>query len=113
MHIKTTSGSGAGALGVIGTGLALALPDAKGIGWTLVVIGLLVFVFDVHMERGQIAAVGSPATLKQRFKRMWPQYLMMVCGIGFFVGLVAFFQLNVNPPKKDEMPPGSPKKETS
>jgi hypothetical protein len=101
MHIKTTSGSGGSALGIIGTGLALALPEAKWIGWTLVAIGLLVFVFDVHIERGQLA-VGSTATLKQRFRRMWPQYLMVVCGMGFFVGLVAFLQLNVRPPAQEE-----------
>lgn len=108
MQVKTTSGSGAGALGIIGTGLALALPNAKWIGWTLVVIGFFVFVFDIHLERGQLTSVGSAATLKQRFKRMWPQYLMVVCGIGFFVGLVAFLQLNVNPSpisSKEELAP--------
>jgi hypothetical protein len=100
MRFKTTSGSGAGALGIIGTGLALALPDAKWIGWTLVGIGLLVFVFDVHIERGQIA-VASSVSLKERFQRMWPQYVMAICGIGFFVGLVAFLQLNVSPPTRE------------
>jgi hypothetical protein len=30
---------------------------------------------------------------------MWPQYLMVVGGILFFVGLVAFLQKNVNPPE--------------
>ncbi len=73
MHLKTTSGSGDGALGIIGTGLALALPDAKWIGWTLVGIGLVVFVFDIHIERGQLASsIKSTATFKKRFKRMWP-----------------------------------------
>jgi hypothetical protein len=103
MHFKTTSGSGAGALGIIGTGLALALPDAKWIGWTLVGVGLLVFVFDVHIERGHIA-VGSSVSLRERFQRMWPQYLMAICGIGFFVGLVAFLQLYVTSPAKEELP---------
>jgi hypothetical protein len=59
MQVKTTSGSGAAGLGVIGTGLALALPDAKWIGWLLVAMGLLVFLFDIRIERGQIRAGGS------------------------------------------------------
>jgi hypothetical protein len=91
MQIKTTSGSGAGALGIIGTGLALALPDAKWIGWTLVAVGLLVFVFDVHIERGQLA-VASRVSLRKRLRRMWPQYVMVLGGGIFFFGLVALLQ---------------------
>jgi hypothetical protein len=98
MQIKTTSGSGAAGLGIVGTGLALALPEVKWIGWLLVIAGLMVFLFDVRIERGHVA-VGSPMSLRQRWKRMWPQYLMVVAGILFFVGLVAFLQQNVNPPE--------------
>src|SRR5258708_27208753 len=32
-------------------------------------------------------------------KRMWPQYLMAASAVLFFVGLVAFLQMNVAPPK--------------
>lgn len=35
------------------------------------------------------------------FKVMWPQYLMTVCGVGFFVGLIAFLQLNVSTPIRE------------
>ena len=36
-------------------------------------------------------------------KQMWPQYLMIICGIGFFVGLVAFLQFSAAPsPKEDQ-----------
>jgi hypothetical protein len=35
---------------------------------------------------------------KRRLRRMWPQYLMLVCGIGFFIGLVGFLQINVDRP---------------
>ncbi|MGX4806642.1 hypothetical protein [Bradyrhizobium guangdongense] len=35
-------------------------------------------------------------------KRMWPQYLMAVCGVGFFVGLVAFLVLNVRTPSETD-----------
>jgi hypothetical protein len=105
MRFKTTSGSGAGAFGIIGTGLALALPDEKWIGWTLVVIGFFVFVFDIHLERGQFASVGSTASFKNRFKRMWPQYLMVFAGCLFFVGFIGFLQTNVEPPKEQARPP--------
>jgi hypothetical protein len=87
MQIKTSSGSGAAGLGIVGTGLALALPDIKWIGWLLVVAGLFVFLFDIRIERGHVA-VGSSQSLRQRLKRMWPQYLMVVSGCLFFVGLV-------------------------
>jgi hypothetical protein len=42
---------------------------------------------------------------RRGYKRMWPQYLMMVCGIGFFVGLVGFLQISVETPsRKAEAP---------
>jgi hypothetical protein len=101
MQIKTTSGSGGAGLGVIGTGLAMALPEAKWIGWALVALGVVVIVFDVRIERGHVA-IGSSQSLGQRLKRVWPQYLMVFSGCLFFVGLVGFLQLNVTPPKHDD-----------
>jgi hypothetical protein len=97
MQIKTTSGSGSAGLGIIGTGLALALPRAEWIGWLLVLAGFLVFVLDVRIERGHVA-VGSPQSLQKRLRLMWPQYLMVFSGMLFFVGLIGFLQLNVIPP---------------
>ena len=108
MQLKTTSGSAAAGLAVIGTGLALALPDAKWIGWLLVVMGLFVFAFDIRIERGHIAA-GSPKSAGDRFKRMWPQYLMILSGCLFFVGFIGFLQLNVTTESQNrtstEVPP--------
>jgi hypothetical protein len=101
MQIKTTSGSGSAGLGIVGTGLALALPRAEWIGWLLVVAGLFVFAFDVRIERGHVE-VGSPQSLRKRLKRMWPQYLMVLSGAVFFVGLVGFLQLNVTPPPQKD-----------
>jgi len=109
MQVKTTSGSGAAGLGIVGTGLALALPEVKWIGWLLVLAGLLVFAFDVRLERGQVA-FGSPQSLWQRLKRMWPQYLMTLAALLFFVGLVGFLQLNVTPPKAKERAENLPEK---
>jgi hypothetical protein len=48
VHLQ--AGSAAAAFGIIGTGLALALPDEKWIGWVLVAIGGLVFLFDIRIE---------------------------------------------------------------
>lgn len=42
-------------------------------------------------------------------KRMWPQYLMIASGATFFVGLVAFLQMNVTPQESSSNP--EPKKE--
>jgi hypothetical protein len=100
MQIKATSGSGAAGLGIIGTGLALALPEVKWIGWALVFLGLIVFAFDVRIERGHVA-VGSPDSLKQRLALWWPQYLMVTSGILFVAGIIAFLQMSGSPPAKE------------
>jgi hypothetical protein len=42
MHVQTTSGSAGAAFGIIGTGVALALPDEKWIGWIIAAIGAAV-----------------------------------------------------------------------
>jgi hypothetical protein len=89
MQFKTTSGSGAAGLGIIGTGLAMALPEAKFIGWALVVAGLFVFAFDIRIERGHIA-IGSSKSLRKRMLAIWPQLLMGVSVVGFAVGLAAY-----------------------
>jgi hypothetical protein len=108
VQIKTTSGSGAAGLGIVGTGLALALPDIKWIGWLLVAAGLVVFLFDVRIERGHVA-IGSPQSLGQRLKRMWPQYLMVFSACLFLVGLVAFLQINVTQLVEVHQPPPPPR----
>jgi hypothetical protein len=49
MHIRTSPGSGAAGFGLIGTGLTVAL-DEKWIGWVVVGVGVLVFMFDVRID---------------------------------------------------------------
>jgi len=61
--------------------------------WTILIYGtlggLMVWGFGIPH-----AAVLLARWLRRNARRMWPQYLMLVCGIGFFVGLVAFLQIN-------------------
>ncbi len=67
-----------------------------GFGGMLVLVGL--YLASTHPR----AHSGSPpGYLERRIKKMWPQYLMTLSGIGFFVGLIAFLQLNVAPPSKE------------
>ena len=54
MRLRTSSGSFSGGLGIVGTGVALMFPDAKWLGALLVIAGTLIFVFDVHFERGKL-----------------------------------------------------------
>jgi hypothetical protein len=56
MKIEVVSGSVGTGLGIVGTGLAYAMPEAKWIGWPLIVLGMLILVFDIRFERGQIVA---------------------------------------------------------
>lgn len=97
MHIKTTSGSGAAGLGIVGTGLALALPEARWIGWLLVAAGLLVFAFDVRIERGQIRARGY------KLSQFGP-WILIICGP--LVGLAwLYFQNNsIDRPSENSSP---------
>ncbi|MBN8987574.1 MAG: hypothetical protein J0H42_04990 [Rhizobiales bacterium] len=45
------------------------------------------------------AGVAAIRIERGKLKRMWPQYLMVVSGVLFFMGLVGFLQINVRPPK--------------
>jgi hypothetical protein len=56
MQITIASGSGAASFGIIGTGLAMTLPDQRWIGLCIIGLGILVFLFDVRVERGHIEA---------------------------------------------------------
>jgi Leucine-rich repeat (LRR) protein len=80
MQLKITSGSGAAGLGVIGTGLAYAFPDAKWIGLLLIAIGVLVFGFDIRFERGRVRTGRW-----RRLNQIGP-WILIVCGP--LIGLV-------------------------
>jgi hypothetical protein len=95
-----------GLLGLGGGGALFVLPHpyADYVGWSL--IGVSVFglvLLGLHHFKARIGAL--LVWLRWGGKRMWPQYLMVVSGISFFVGLVAFLQLNITPP--ESAPPKS------
>lgn len=46
MRVDVVSGS----LGIVGTGLAMALPEQRWIGWLIVFLGIVVFIFSVRNE---------------------------------------------------------------
>jgi hypothetical protein len=58
MQIKIAPGSAGTAIGIIGTGLAMLLPEQRWIGILLIGIGLLVFLFDIRVERGHVESGG-------------------------------------------------------
>lgn len=102
MRASVTSGSLFNGLAIIGTGAAVSFPEQRWIGGIIILIGVSALIFDIRVERGHVA-IGSPQTLGKRLKRVWPQYLMLVCAIGFFIGLIAFLQINVTPPQNQKV----------
>jgi hypothetical protein len=65
MRVTVTSGSASSALGLAGTGLALVWPDQKWIGGILIALAVLIFLFDIRVERGKFRA-SSGASFWQR-----------------------------------------------
>jgi hypothetical protein len=69
MQIKASSGSASGGLSLLGTGIAMLLPDAHWVGWLFILAGFLVFVFDIHIENSHIATTRTWAAIATRFKK--------------------------------------------
>jgi hypothetical protein len=71
------------------SGIAVPLTFWGGIVLSVVLI-LIAAIIALRAER-------EAPTGRWGVKAMWPQYLMTICGIGFFIGLVGFLQINVPP----------------
>src|ERR1700722_2097461 len=54
LHFTRGRGSLSGAAGVVGTGVMGLLPEQRWVGAILIAIGVLLFVFDVHIEHGRV-----------------------------------------------------------
>jgi hypothetical protein len=76
MQVKPTAGTGSAALGVIGTGLAMTLPDQRWIGVILIMLGCIIFIFDIKVK-GRRVAFGNP---KGRHVNHWGPWLLIVGG---------------------------------
>jgi hypothetical protein len=52
--MRIPSGAISTLIGLCGTGLAVALPDARWIGWAIIGIAAVLFIFQVAFENGAI-----------------------------------------------------------
>jgi hypothetical protein len=69
-------------------------------------IAIYVILIGVTIWGFAPIAIRLARTVIGGFRRMWPQYLMVIAGVLFFIGLVGFLQLNALPPKEKNA--GSP-----
>jgi hypothetical protein len=100
----------------ISTGLAalfglLALLEPHFSGSHIVLTVVIYAVFILSTALGLLPPLVRLIFQKQRtqgLRYMWPQYFMTFGCVLFFVGLVAFLQFNVVPPKQKERDTASP-----
>jgi hypothetical protein len=104
MQIKIASGSASAGFATIGTGLAMALPDQKWIGFVLIAIGLLIFVFDIRFEHGEIESgerrLGKLLHSNPR-RRMIGLLGMVIFGLGFIASAAVYLWPQTKPWKHD------------
>jgi hypothetical protein len=97
MQFEVTRGSLSGALGVVGTGIALVAPDAKYLGWAFIALGLFVFFADVRIKDGQVkigsdARVG-PGGIRMLWPLILPTALIVASVFGLVIGIVLLAQI--------------------
>jgi hypothetical protein len=63
-------------ISIVGTGLAMALPDQKWIGWAIVVLGIAIFALQVRYENGHVR-------VSARHAKMWPVIGMTLSALAF------------------------------
>jgi hypothetical protein len=81
MRFRSISGPASAAVGIIGTGLALALPEQKWIGFILIALGLATFIIGVRDEGCGI----SPGNPSGKHVSHWGPWVLIISGplIGF------------------------------
>jgi hypothetical protein len=94
MKMKITSGSASAGLAIVGTGLAMALPEQKWMGFVLIGISAVVFGFDIRFEHGEIGSgerrLGRLLHSNDRRRRMIALICMIISG-PIFVGSAAVY----------------------
>jgi hypothetical protein len=97
MRINVTSGSLFNGLAIIGTGIAVMLPDQRWIGGLIILVGILAVVFDIKIERGQVE-VGTPKSLGKRVREMARHVMTGVAILAVVIGTAWHFW-----PKSDHL----------
>lgn len=87
MQMNVGPGSLSGALGILGTALAVLFPEQRWIGGLLVLVAVVVFVFDVRIEGWHIEVSQLEST------KILPQLLMGLGALGFIAGAVWYFNV--------------------
>jgi hypothetical protein len=87
MQMHVGPGSLSGALGILGTALAVLFPEQRWIGGLLVLVAVVVFVFDVRIEGWHIEVSQLEST------KILPQLLMGLGALGFIAGAVWYFNV--------------------
>jgi hypothetical protein len=111
MQIRIGSGSFSTGLGVIGTGLAMAFPDQKWIGFVLIAIGLLIFLFDIRFEHGEMESgdrrLGRLIHSADPKRRMIALLGMIIFGLGFIGCTAVYFwpKSVARPERSAQIPP--------
>jgi hypothetical protein len=85
MRFTVASGSLFTSFSIIAGGVALMLPDQHWIGGIIMLIGVFALIFDVKFEHGHLAT-GSPQTLLERLKVIWPQVVIVFSLLGLVAG---------------------------
>ena len=75
-------------IGIAGTGLGMAIPDQRWIGWAIVALAIVIFAVQVRYENGHIKiGWGAPERA-----RMWPIIGMTLSAIAF-IGFGVWYTL--------------------
>lgn len=89
MRLKVSTGTASIGIGVLGAGVQIVAPDAKWFGWLLIIAGVLMFFFDVHVEGARVlvgrAQQSFETRLRSGFARVranWLTALLILVAIG-------------------------------
>lgn len=76
MHFKTNAGTRSAAAGLIGTGLAVAFPEQRWIGFIIIAVGFVIFIFDIKVIDWKIS-FGNPGAAHMNY---WGPWVLIIAG---------------------------------